>query len=81
MIKDTPDDLYVCSICFFKIKKRSQIKMLECAANHRFHQKCIWKWIVKNNSCPMCRQIVSKYPAFNCEYNEYHHYIHAMSQR
>ena len=67
-----------CSICFFKIKK-SQNKKLDCSYNHSFHQKCIWKWIVKSNTCPLCREKVSKFPSYNCEYNEYIHYINALS--
>jgi hypothetical protein len=75
------DEEQVCSICFFKIKKPSQKKMLDCDGNHCFHQKCIWKWIVQKNTCPMCRQNVCKYPSFGCDYNEHFHYINALSKR
>ena len=67
-----------CSICFYKIKK-SQMKTLTCKYNHSFHQKCIWQWLVKTNTCPLCREKVDVLPGYNCEYNEYYHYINALS--
>lgn len=69
-----------CCICFYKIKK-TQKKTLTCRFNHEFHQKCIWKWLVKHDTCPLCRENVSVYPSTNCEYNEYYHYIMALSQK
>lgn len=70
-----------CSICYFQIKKPSQMKVLGCTGCHAFHQKCIWKWIVRNNSCPLCREVVQKYPSYQCEYNEYLHYVNALSSK
>ena len=70
-----------CSICYYNIKKNSQKKTLSCTGNHSFHQKCIWKWIVHNNSCPLCRETVSKYPSYQCEYNEYLHYVNALTYK
>jgi hypothetical protein len=26
--------------------------------NHTFHRKCLDKWLVKNNSCPLCRKVI-----------------------
>lgn len=69
---------HLCSICFYKIKK-SQMKTLHCAYNHSYHQKCIWRWLVKSNTCPLCRERVSSLPGYDCEYNEYIHYINALS--
>lgn len=74
-------DLKTCCICFYKIKKKTQTKTLSCQFNHAFHQKCIWKWLVKHDTCPMCRGKVSVYPTIDCEYNEYHHYIMALSDK
>lgn len=74
-------DFTQCPICYFKIKKSSQMKVLGCQGNHAFHQKCIWKWLVKSNTCPLCRDTVSMYPSFQCEFNEYHHYINALSTK
>ena len=67
-----------CSICFYKIRE-TQMKVLNCTYNHSFHQKCIWKWLTKTNTCPLCREKVSSLPSYNCEYNEYIHYINALS--
>lgn len=75
----TIDEFVTCSVCFYKIKSESQTKVLDCSAQHRFHQKCIWKWIVRNNTCPLCRETVSKYPPLGSAYNEYQHFIHALS--
>lgn len=69
-----------CSICFFKIKQ-SQMKVLTCKYNHSFHQKCIWKWLTKTNTCPLCREKVNNLPSYNCEYNEYIHYINALTSK
>ena len=40
-----------CSICFEDCKKKGC--ELECG--HRFHTKCIFKWLSKNDTCPLCR--------------------------
>ncbi len=75
------NDFTQCSICYFKIKKLSQKKVLDCQGNHTFHQKCIWKWLANNNTCPLCRDVVSKYPSFQCEFNEHYHFINALSTK
>ena len=40
-----------CSICFEDCKKKGC--ELECG--HRFHTKCIFTWLSKNDTCPLCR--------------------------
>jgi hypothetical protein len=70
-------NIYTCNICFYTIRS-SQLKTLKCVGEHKFHMKCIWLWIVKNNSCPLCRCIVSKYPEANCQHNEYIHFVNAV---
>ncbi len=40
-----------CSICFEDCKKKGC--ELECG--HRFHTKCIFQWLSKNDTCPLCR--------------------------
>lgn len=72
------NEFEICAICFMLIKKKTQEKKLDCHAEHSFHQRCIWKWIVKNNSCPTCRQPVNKYPSYPCNYNEHHFYLDAL---
>ena len=69
------EDKVFCSICFTNVKKKTQMKQLKC--DHKFHMKCIWKWLVKNPSCPICRVSVNKFPEYDCPYNEYVHYVNA----
>ena len=47
------DKCLECSICLDLISKDIIIYKLEC--NHKFHQTCINKWTMINNSCPLCR--------------------------
>lgn len=42
---------YDCSICFEDCKKKGC--ELECG--HRFHTKCLFTWLSKNDTCPNCR--------------------------
>jgi hypothetical protein len=44
---------YVCPICICRKKKRTLVQ-LECG--HVFHRKCIKYWLIKKQSCPMCRK-------------------------
>lgn len=41
----------ICSICLNSLKKT---RSLPC--RHKFHPKCIERWIEINNSCPICRK-------------------------
>lgn len=77
---ESNDETLQCSICYYKIKNSNQKKVLSCKACHAFHQKCIWKWLVNNNTCPLCRETVSVYPSYQCNYNEYQHYINALTK-
>ena len=49
--KDMQDD---CVICYQNYGKE-KVGILKC--NHKFHQKCIEKWlhVSKNKDCPLCR--------------------------
>lgn len=73
------EDKKFCSICFTNVQKVTQVKTLSCG--HDFHMKCVWKWIVKNPSCPICREPVDKLPAYDCPYNEYIHFVNAHSNK
>lgn len=73
------DEKKFCSICFSNVQKVTQMKVLNCG--HNFHMKCVWKWIVKNPSCPICRISVSKTPSYDCPYNEYIHFVNAVSNK
>ena len=81
--KHTRSPLVQCAICFGGIKKpNTQGKTLACTAKHVFHQKCIWKWLVRHEgsvaTCPLCREPVDKFPEYQCQYNEHVHYINAL---
>ncbi|XP_010451710.1 PREDICTED: RING-H2 finger protein ATL77-like [Camelina sativa] len=41
-----------CSICFENFSGII-IRMPEC--QHMFHKDCLFKWLVRQNSCPLCR--------------------------
>ena len=49
--KQYESDDHDCSICFEDCKKKGC--ELECG--HRFHTKCIFTWLSKNDTCPLCR--------------------------
>ncbi len=40
-----------CSICLKEIEK--SVSTLSCG--HHFHLGCIGRWVIKNESCPLCR--------------------------
>ncbi len=44
-----------CSICLLDLKK--DVRTLKC--EHKYHKNCINEWISKNNTCPLCRDIIS----------------------
>lgn len=48
-----------CSICLEDIYDISYSKFISLPCEHIFHTKCISKWKNKNNTCPMCRAVIS----------------------
>ncbi|KAF5810400.1 putative transcription factor C2H2 family [Helianthus annuus] len=42
-----------CCICLGEYEKKEKMGRLECG--HRFHAKCIRRWLLSKNVCPMCR--------------------------
>jgi len=50
--KEYYENLETCPICLSKIGKR-HIYKTDC--NHKFHLKCLFIWLLKNDNCPMCR--------------------------
>jgi hypothetical protein len=42
-----------CSICIQQIYNVSAKTLTNC--NHTYHTYCINKWLIKNHTCPMCR--------------------------
>jgi hypothetical protein len=69
-----------CSICFYRIKPVHR-KQLRCMGQHVFHMKCIWRWLVRTNTCPVCRDVVSTHPEPGCPFNEYQHFVASFSVR
>jgi hypothetical protein len=48
-----------CSICLTELDRFTQ--RLDCG--HEFHNDCINLWLIKNNTCPMCREnIIETHP-------------------
>ena len=43
---------YECAICYSKIQEN--ITVTECG--HKFHSKCIFRWMADNTGCPYCRK-------------------------
>lgn len=44
-----------CIICYDEIKKYDKIRVLN-NCEHKYHKKCIDKWLKKKNICPICRK-------------------------
>ena len=43
-----------CPICYEDYENYIELRVMECPGNHVFHKKCIDKWLIKSNKCPMC---------------------------
>lgn len=55
----TPDVL--CTVCQNPCEAGSIVQTIqEC--HHMFHPVCIERWLVQNNSCPVCRSVVAPFP-------------------
>lgn len=46
-----------CAVCLSKFEPRDQLRLLPLCC-HAFHASCIDKWIVNNQTCPLCRSTV-----------------------
>ena len=51
------ENLPECSICLNKIGKK---KLFTTECNHKYHWKCINKWLDITNTCPYCRKIIAE---------------------
>ncbi|KAG2614872.1 hypothetical protein PVAP13_3NG015000 [Panicum virgatum] len=47
------DDM--CVICMRGYKKGKRLYVMPCAYKHRFHRKCLKKWLSRSHLCPLCR--------------------------
>ena len=43
-----------CPICYEEYQKFVELRIMECPGHHVFHKKCIDKWLIKSDKCPMC---------------------------
>lgn len=46
-----------CTICFDEVKSTNSPNSKRLNCGHAFHLKCILKWFVTSNECPICRKI------------------------
>ncbi|KAL4466659.1 hypothetical protein ABPG72_016776 [Tetrahymena utriculariae] len=44
----------ICAICLDDFEYDDIVRKTKC--NHMFHEKCLYKWLFKYISCPMCNQ-------------------------
>lgn len=51
---------YVCSICCVEYLNEDDICILPCNYLHYYHKECIFKWLKRNNDCPLCRKPIGK---------------------
>lgn len=56
-----------CSICYESFECKN-ISISDC--NHKFHFKCLQKWMIQSNKCPLCRNVL-----FETEQAELHDLI------
>ena len=43
-----------CSVCLDEYAERDRLRLLPCG--HRFHSKCIDRWLESNRACPICKK-------------------------
>ncbi|KAH7931913.1 hypothetical protein HPB52_025119 [Rhipicephalus sanguineus] len=46
-----PYEELICAICHSVLRDP-----VECPCHHVFCRRCIWEWVHKDNSCPICRK-------------------------
>ena len=62
-----------CSICLNLLNNNIEIHNLKC--NHSFHIFCVYDWIKKKKSCPLCRKSITTYN-YNIIQQKCIHYLH-----
>ena len=43
-----------CAICYEDYIESSIMRVMKCPGQHVFHKRCIDRWLVKSDKCPMC---------------------------
>ncbi|PWA60531.1 zinc finger, RING/FYVE/PHD-type [Artemisia annua] len=51
--KGEKEEIDTCSICYDEYEENDKIGKLQCG--HLFDVECIKSWLLRKNSCPMCR--------------------------
>ncbi|CAL56536.1 Zinc finger, RING/FYVE/PHD-type [Ostreococcus tauri] len=51
--KETSDGK--CAICFDGYAAHDSVISMPCAATHSFHEACVKEWLLRDDSCPLCR--------------------------
>ncbi|XP_021897458.1 probable E3 ubiquitin-protein ligase RHG1A [Carica papaya] len=49
-----PSEAEICCICQDNYEEGNEVGKLNC--EHEFHSNCITKWLVMNNTCPICKR-------------------------
>eukprot|EP00775_Hariotina_reticulata_P002703 gene2703-biopygen4318 len=55
------DDSDSCAICFCQYSSSTPVKQLPC--KHFYHSECIDQWLIRDNTCPLCKAPVWHQPA------------------
>jgi hypothetical protein len=53
-------DITDCSICLCEFDSGDVITELPCHADHKFHSRCVNKWLIASTTCPLCKKDVEE---------------------
>mmetsp|Transcript_23088 Transcript_23088/g.64121 ORF Transcript_23088/g.64121 Transcript_23088/m.64121 type:complete len:399 (-) Transcript_23088:756-1952(-) len=53
---DSEWELDVCAICLCQVESLEEAGRLPCSCVAVYHRDCIARWLLKNDSCPQCRE-------------------------
>jgi len=48
-----------CPICLCEYEDGDKIRILPCASGHHFHADCIFRWLVVERTCAICRRDIN----------------------
>ena len=52
------EDSHDCAICYRTYEAEEQVRTLHCG--HFYHISCVDPWLLKKNSCPICKKRATK---------------------